>query len=92
MVREWKTRNLYSYIPILHDPTAIICAIDNGVCKTKEINFCVIDKGEACGITLNASSMDLTILPQFKNKQITVAKQIDEEKIVNEFMHTLYGE
>lgn len=91
MVREWKSRSLYSYIPILHDPAAIICAIDKDLCKTQQISFCVIDQGAACGLTLNASAMDLTILPDFEKKKITVVTEIDTEGIIAEFMQTLYG-
>lgn len=91
MVREWKSRNLYQYVPILHDPAAIICAIEKDLCTTKEISFCVIDEGPACGITLNADAMDLTILSDFKKKKITVVTGIDAEGIISEFMRTLYG-
>lgn len=90
-VREWKSRNLYQYVPILHDPTAIICAINDGLCTKKEISFCVIDEGAACGLTLNVSSMDLTILPDFNKKRITVVTEIDVKGIITEFMQTLYG-
>ena len=91
MVREWKRRNLYQYVPILHDPAAIICAIEKNLSTTKEISFCVIDEGPACGITLNAEAMDLTILPDFEKKKITVVTGIDAEGIISEFMRTLYG-
>lgn len=76
----------------MHDPTAIICAINDGLCTKKEISFCVIDVGAACGLTLNVSSMDLTILPDFNKKRITVVTEIDVKGIITEFMQTLYGE
>ena len=90
MVRERERRNI-TFVPILHDPTAVVCALNKTVCKTKEISFCVIDDGPACGITLNADNMDLTFLPDFKKKKITVVTDVNAEDIINEFMQTLYG-
>lgn len=92
MVREWKERNLYKYVPIIHDPCALICYLDRNLCKTKEIDFAVLDEGPGCGLTLNISNFDLTLLPPAESKRITLVSEIDPNKIIDEFMSVLFKE
>ena len=79
LVRQWKTRN--AYIPLLHDPAAVICAEIDDMCVKKDISFHVVDDGVATGITLNVDDLDLAALPKFYSKKIHLAVKTDNNSI-----------
>lgn len=88
LVRRWRERN--EYVPLLHDPSTLICVLDESLCKTETAQFCVIDEGAASGITLNASLLNPLAAPDFFKKTIELVTEADREGIVNEFMETAF--
>lgn len=89
LVRQWSGRN--NYIPLLHDPATLICAMDPTAYRSAETDFCVLDAGPAAGVTLNISSLNpVAIRPYEKRKRIDLVVETDNDKIVGEFMRTVY--
>lgn len=84
LVRQWKSRN--GYIPLLHDPAALICATNERMCFKKDVSFHVLDDGIGAGLTINVDSLDLAALPKFYSRRISLAVDADNDAIVEEFM------
>ena len=92
LIRIWSGLSECKYIPVLHDVCAAMCVADNDFCTMENVNFCVIDSGSACGITLNCGTMNLFAVDDFYKKQILLATSADAEKIAAEFMSTVYND
>lgn len=92
LIRIWSGLSECKYIPVLHDVCAAMCVADNDFCTIENVNFCVIDSGPACGITLNCGTMNLFAVDDFYKKQILLATSADAEKIAAEFISTVYND
>lgn len=103
LVREWKERNSvklnvngevkskkFDFIPILHDPLALICACDNRYYKSKPTKIAVIDEGIACGMTLNVSTLNLAATKGVHFSVAEVVTEVSAKDIVQEFMKEVF--
>lgn len=88
LVRQWKEHN--TYIPILHDPALFICVLNGDLYESKESYCYVVDSGPASGITIDADNLYLPALNDFPKNKIELVTKTHNEKIVEEFMLTVY--
>lgn len=89
LVRQWRER--VSYIPVLHDPLALICATNESYYKSKRIKMAVMTEGLVSGFTINIDDLDSNISKNVKGNEVDVITEVDGEAIVNEFMDTFFS-
>lgn len=76
---------------ILHDPLAILYALEENVCKCESAPVAVITDGYARGITLNVSEYKKSYLNKAYegfdfNHTHTLAKEVDRDYVIKKFM------
>ncbi len=91
LVRQWRERNRSIPSPLLHDPAMLICTLDRSLCETRETTMCVVDEGPAAGLTLNGGTLNRFALADLPAHPITLAVSADRDRIVSEFMRTVFG-
>ncbi len=92
MVRSWSKRN--DYIPLLHDPLALMYALDASFASTCRIKAAVVEDGLAEGITLNLTDGSGCNGAAYKRpdaRTVTVINGVDEQCAVEEFMRKVFN-
>ena len=103
LVRDWKERNTvkfnvngevktkkFDFIPILHDPLALICACNSKFYKAKKTKIAVIDEGPACGMTINVSTLNLSATQNVNYSEADIITEVNADEIVGEFMKVTF--
>ena len=92
LYKAWKETRGIGLLGVLHDPLAILFALDKTVCKCEYSPVAVIDDGAARGITLNVSAYKRTNLNEEFYKSFnferthTLAKSVDRDMVIQRFM------
>lgn len=92
MVRSWSERN--DYIPLLHDPLALMYALDSSFASTCRIKAAVVESGLAEGITLNLTDGAGCNGASYKRpdaRTVTVVNGVDERFVVKKFMSKVFN-
>ena len=92
LYKAWKETRGIGLLGVLHDPLAIIFALDKTVCKCESAPVTVITEGAARGMTLNVSAYKRTNLNEEFYKSFdferthTLAKTVDKDAVIQRFM------
>lgn len=88
-VRSWKKRN--TYVPLLHDPVAVYYALYPEWFILNDVRTKVVADGELMGATVNLTLFTGGVKDKESYPLLPVAVSVDKQKVVKDFMQTVFG-